>query len=166
MRRRWGYWPATYTSIICKIHHGKWETGQNTRITGLTWGPPGAQKRAPYWPHEYCYRDMKEHYSNRNSLFFAFFLSITRCTLHFDADAPERRIINRSDMHDDIIKWKHFLRYWPCVRDIHRSPVYSPHKGQWCEFWCFLWPTTEQTVQLTIETPVIRDGITLIMTSL
>ena len=24
-----------------------------------------------------------------------------------------------------------FSRYWPFVRDIHRSPVNSPHKGQW-----------------------------------
>ena len=28
-------------------------------------------------------------------------------------------------------KWKHFLSYWPFVRGIHRSPVNSPHKGQW-----------------------------------
>ena len=33
--------------------------------------------------------------------------------------------------HDDIIKWKHFPRYWPFVRGIHRFPVNSPHKGQW-----------------------------------
>ena len=33
--------------------------------------------------------------------------------------------------YDDIIKWKHFPRYWPFVRGIHRSPVNSPHKGQW-----------------------------------
>ena len=34
--------------------------------------------------------------------------------------------------HDDVIKWKHFPRYWTFVRGIHRSPVNSPHKGQWC----------------------------------
>ena len=27
--------------------------------------------------------------------------------------------------HDDVIKWKHFPRYWPFVRGIH------PHKGLW-----------------------------------
>ena len=32
---------------------------------------------------------------------------------------------------DDVIKWKHFPRYCPFVRAIHRSPVNSPHKGQW-----------------------------------
>ena len=31
---------------------------------------------------------------------------------------------------DDVIKWKHFSRYWLFVREIHRSPVNSPHKGQ------------------------------------
>ena len=34
-------------------------------------------------------------------------------------------------VHDDVIKWKHFPRYWPFVRGIHRSPVNYPHKGQW-----------------------------------
>ena len=33
--------------------------------------------------------------------------------------------------HYDDIKRKHFPRYWPFVRRIHQSPVYSPHKGQW-----------------------------------
>ena len=33
--------------------------------------------------------------------------------------------------HDYVIKWKHFPRYWPFVRGIHRSSVNSPHKGQW-----------------------------------
>ena len=31
----------------------------------------------------------------------------------------------------DVIKWKHFPRYWPFVRGIHRSPVNYPHKSQW-----------------------------------
>ena len=31
--------------------------------------------------------------------------------------------------HDDLIKWKHFPRYWRFVRGIHRSPVNSPHKA-------------------------------------
>ena len=34
--------------------------------------------------------------------------------------------------HDDVIKWKHFPRYWPFARGIYWSPVNSPHKGQWC----------------------------------
>ena len=34
-------------------------------------------------------------------------------------------------VHEDVIKWTHFPRYWPFVRGIHRSPVNYPHKGQW-----------------------------------
>ena len=34
-------------------------------------------------------------------------------------------------IHDDVIKWKYFPHYWPFVQGIHRSPVNSPHKGQW-----------------------------------
>ena len=33
--------------------------------------------------------------------------------------------------HGDVIKWKRVARYWAFVRGIHRSPVDSPHKGQW-----------------------------------
>ena len=33
--------------------------------------------------------------------------------------------------NDDVIKWKHFPRYWHFVRGINRSPMNSPHKGQW-----------------------------------
>ena len=40
-------------------------------------------------------------------------------------------IMHTHYFHDDVIKWKHFPRYWPFVRAIHRSPVNSPHKGQW-----------------------------------
>ena len=34
-------------------------------------------------------------------------------------------------LHDGVIKWKYFPCHWPFVRRIHRSPVNSPHKGQW-----------------------------------
>ena len=33
--------------------------------------------------------------------------------------------------NNDVIKWKHFLRYWPFVRGIHQWPVDTQHKGQW-----------------------------------
>ena len=50
-------------------------------------------------------------------------------------DLDESRLRQREvcllQYHDDVIKWKHFSRYWPFVRGIHRSPVNSPHKGQW-----------------------------------
>ena len=36
-----------------------------------------------------------------------------------------------SFLHDDVIKWKHFLCNWPFVQGIHQSPVNSPDKGLW-----------------------------------
>ena len=41
------------------------------------------------------------------------------------------RALQAVKFHDDVIKWKHFPRYWPFMWGIHRSPVNSPHKRQW-----------------------------------
>ena len=45
--------------------------------------------------------------------------------------APSHHLIQCWILHDDVIQWKHFPRYWPFVWGIHRSPVNSPHKGHW-----------------------------------
>ena len=69
-------------------------------------------------------------------------------------------------LHDDIIKWKNCLRYWPFVKGIHRWPVDFLHKGQWRRALSFLWWAHEHTVGQPIETPMIWDAIALIVTSL
>ena len=48
-----------------------------------------------------------------------------------------------SFIHDDIIKWKHFPRYWPFVQGIHRSRWIPLTKASDAELWCFLWSTPE-----------------------
>ena len=54
------------------------------------------------------------------------------CTFNWSIEISVCFIItNNTQTHDDVIKWKHFPRHWPFVRGIHRSPVNSPHKGQW-----------------------------------
>ena len=40
-------------------------------------------------------------------------------------------LLCRSLIHDVVIKWNHFPRYWPFVRGIHHSPVDSLRKAQW-----------------------------------
>ena len=45
--------------------------------------------------------------------------------------APGNNSLTNVDDYDDVIKWKHFPRNWLFVRGIHRSPVNSPHKGQY-----------------------------------
>ena len=53
-------------------------------------------------------------------------LSILEETLWWNISSP-KEIIG----HDDVIKWKYFLCYWPFVQGIHQSPVNSPQRGQW-----------------------------------
>ena len=54
-------------------------------------------------------------------------LPLTQSHFHSLGDTPTVVLVH----HDDVIKWKYFPRYWLFVRGIHRSPVNSPHKGQW-----------------------------------
>ena len=44
------------------------------------------------------------------------------CSL-FRSDHFKSSKIYELQSHDDVIKWKHFPRYWPFVQGIHRSPV-------------------------------------------
>ena len=46
-------------------------------------------------------------------------------------------------LHGDVIKWKHFPRYWPFVRGIHRSRWIPLTKASDAELWCFLWSAPE-----------------------
>ena len=53
--------------------------------------------------------------------------------------------------HDNVIKWKHFPRYWPFVWGIHLSPVNAPHTGQWRgALMGFFYLCLEYTVEWTI----------------
>ena len=73
-------------------------------------------------------------------------------------------IVPKHCIHDDVIKWKHFLCYWPFVRGIHR---WIPRtKVSDAELWYFLRSAPEQTIEQTIVRLVISDAIALIMTSL
>ena len=72
--------------------------------------------------------------------FLSFYYLFIYLFLHVQVEArpPCLRIATRLPEHgkflcnhDDVIKWKHFPRYWPFVRGIHRSPLNSSHKGQW-----------------------------------
>ena len=56
------------------------------------------------------------------------------CPIKLDTNIIVMKVMSCYSMllgHDDVITWKQFPRYGPFVRGIHRSPVNSPHKGQW-----------------------------------
>ena len=49
----------------------------------------------------------------------------------------ETSVLTANPTHDDVIKWKHFPRYWPFVRGIHRWIPLT--KASDAHLWCFLW---------------------------
>ena len=73
------------------------------------------------------------HYLNQRRPIYMTHHGITKpqwVQLHNAHPGPDCSASNYA-IYYDVIKWKHFPRYWPLVRGIHRSPVNSPHKGQW-----------------------------------
>ena len=58
---------------------------------------------------------------------------------------------------DDVIQWKYIPRYF--LVGIHRLSVGSAHKGQWRGALMFVWSAPEQTVEQTMELPVIWDAM-------
>ena len=75
---------------------------------------------------------MHQHYVNTN-LTFHFFtnVSLSVCQHKKPSAWFWYNLQEIKSCHDDVIKWKHFPRNWPFVREIHRSPVNFLHKGQW-----------------------------------
>ena len=84
------------------------------------------------WRH--CNDTILVHYPVVKSLPLIWRSDIRRWILRVQRDVKSSGARSSDELqwlHDDVIKWKHFPRYWPFVRGIHRSPVNSPHKGQW-----------------------------------
>ena len=67
--------------------------------------------------------------------------------------------------HNNVIKWKHFPRYWPFVRGIYRPRWIPRTKASDAELWCFLWSANEEMILQTVVRLVIWDAIELIMMS-
>ena len=75
-----------------------------------------------------CWESVQGLATNFNNCSLVWMSSGKTCLKHI---AMSRRGNDALSYHDDVSKWKHFPRYWPFVRGIHRSPVNPPHKGQW-----------------------------------
>ena len=74
------------------------------------------------WTHELVDASPEHYLGTRVSV-----CHFKRIVLNYIATTRTQTML----LHDDIIKWKHFLRYWSFMRGIHRSTVNSPHQGQW-----------------------------------
>ena len=112
-----GLWNSLSQSRVAGVAHVYWASRTNRRSLArdcyrlYSWINLG-----PVWFHTYI-GDNGRHWANAHMY------------------RPLANVImvvaNLLTSHDDVIKWKNFPRYWPFVRGIHRSPVNSPHKGQW-----------------------------------
>ena len=132
-------WMLLFITVTCESRHLKSPTdrrfvqqlrqGKNknieVRITGPLWGERTDDKWIPVtkgqW-HGKRFHVMKT-LSYDTLLESSACLTLELLTWYATSSTPLE--------HDDVIKWKHFPRYWSSVRGIHRSPVNSPHKGQW-----------------------------------
>ena len=71
-------------------------------------------------------------------MLWVFFIGVISSFLVHPYDCLFKHIISwygvfiGTEAHEDVIKWKHFPRYWPLVPGIHWWLVNSPHKGQGC----------------------------------
>ena len=82
-------------------------------------------RRVYLWPAQL------ENYAHHESVVLLFLFTNVHFTGKIILDQKVFSSKKSVHHHDDVIKWKHFPRYWPFVRGIHRSQVNSPHKGQW-----------------------------------
>ena len=111
------------------------------------------------------------------------FLIVQENEKHFCANAVSRRsswpsVGKRVNVGFDTVNSSHF-NFMMTSSNGNIFRVTGPLSGestryQWIplkktsdtEFWCFIWSATEQTVEKTIDTPVIWDAIALIMNSM
>ena len=69
-------------------------------------------------------------------------------------------------LYDDVIKWKHFPRYWAiCAGNSPASGEFPAQKASDAELSCFLWSVSKLMVEKTIMRLVIWDTIAPIMAS-
>ena len=70
--------------------------------------------------------------------FFSFKANFAPRVWHIIKTLAPSQYKEKFPLHDDVIKWKHFPRYWPFVRGIHRSRWIPRTKASDAELWCFL----------------------------
>ena len=166
-------WKAMYSRNMSHNKfrkYGKWYWQESRHQRNLSlW----TQSRRKYFPEKLIKKD--EHFRKTISPFsiiriqematISFFERVIKVSLTAMMYVAFLTFIWLGLSHDDVIQWKHFPRYWPSVRGIHRSTVNSPYKGQWRGALMFsLICALNKRFKQTIVTLVIWNAIALIMT--
>ena len=147
-------WTLIKRTRLSELAIGEKHKTTTTTITNKKWRTSNG--KIVFWPPKW--------YSKANMI-LRFILPCSIRVVHkFSVDLwPNYIMYFQISFNDGVIKWKHFPRNWPFVRGIHRSPVNSPHKGQWRGALMFslicVW------INGWVNNLVIWDAIAPIMTS-
>ena len=87
------------------------------------------------------------------------------CRYHIDHHKNSYNHITAVCYHNDVIKWKHFPRYWPFIRGIHRSRWIPHTKASDAELWCLFDLRPKKNGWVKMVRLLIWDAIVPIMTS-
>ena len=110
--------------------HTHWKSPHRTRKTSYL----KIMRRLSMFVHSFWILSYKHQFQFNLFTNSTVTVTVTLKTTSRNFQHPKFRAAAMLDLHDDVIKWKHFPRYWPFVQGIHRSPVNSRHKhdkGQW-----------------------------------
>ena len=109
---------STVCSAVCLVAHQRKHQipALLAFVRGIHWWSVDSAQKGPVTRNRFPFNDI---------IMFPPAVVIHCC------DQSQRSKVGFYWWHDDVIKWKHFPRNWPFVRGIHRSPVNSPHRGQW-----------------------------------
>ena len=83
------------------------------------------------WIAIFCFRSQNTYFSEFGVSKVIIWFILQRADSSSSLCECGEQFTDTRGMHDDVIKWKRFPRYWPFVRRIHRLPANSPHRGQW-----------------------------------
>ena len=124
--------------------------GNITKFMGPIWGPPGSC--GPHvGPMNLAIRVISKRHG-RLYLFVDFMSAIILPVII--------SVIMMTSSNGNV-----FFGTGPLWGDFTGHGGFPSQRTSDAELWCFLWSASEQTVEQTIETPVIWDAIVLIMTS-
>ena len=110
--------------------HTHWKSPHRTRKTSCL----KIMRRLSMFVYSFWILSYKHQFQFNSFTNSTVTVTVTLKTTSRNFQHPKLRAVAMLDLHDDVIKWKHFPRYKPFVRGIHRSPVNSRHKhdkGQW-----------------------------------
>ena len=119
------YWVSTTFSLILILWRSSWNilSGCLWNPKARAWGSMGLDKHmllSVWVQFRLCVYHMQ----------ISLWVQFHKCWSH--GGGRMKSLLIPEEVMMTCHQMKTFPRYWPFLREIHRWPVDSPHKGQWC----------------------------------